>query len=535
MTIAFHIKSLSKIHPWQFILIQNLLKSSTFKILLIIGCKERKKNTICLINKLIISPLLNIQYFLEKKLLNLKTQTHSFSEDFLFKNSIKIDVVTFESGINTTSLIQKKDTDNDYNIDIILKLQNENYSDNSLLKSKFGTWSITNINKIGRLNIISFYEFLSNKNSFKIDILSDNNKSITKINTIKFNSYFSIAYLNELITGTLPVFIQKALLEFQTQNVTSIDNNLNSEESPYHFIYFSKYLLHFYFNFFKKTQQSLYELLFKKRFNKWSLFIGKGSVLNIKNSNLQELIPPQNQFWADPFLFSHNDQNFVFFENYDYKKKKGVISCGELTAENKIDKVRDVLSLEYHLSYPYVYREGSNIFMIPETSDNKRLEIYISIDFPDKWELYSTGFEGHGLCDTFIHKDDNNNRWLFTNKSSSLMNNYNVELYIYKIDSSKLNKIIPHKRNPVILDTNFARNAGSIFKFQDKIVRPSQQNINGVYGYGINLRSIDCLSINEYVESSIKEINPTNIEGFNSVHHLNTMNDIYIIDGVKNN
>tara|TARA_B110001450_G_scaffold238959_1_gene246412 strand:- start:1308 stop:1616 length:309 start_codon:yes stop_codon:yes gene_type:complete len=102
--------------------------------------------------------------------LNLKTHTHSLSEDFLLKNSVKIDLITFESGINTTPLIQKKDTDNYYNVDIILKLQNENYSDNSLVKSKFGTWSITNINKIGRLNIISFYEFISNKNSFQIDV-----------------------------------------------------------------------------------------------------------------------------------------------------------------------------------------------------------------------------------------------------------------------------------------------------------------------------------------------------------------------------
>ena len=31
------------------------------------------------------------------------------------------------------------------------------------------------------------------------------------------------------------------------------------------------------------------------------------------------------------------------------------------------------------------------------------------------------------------------------------------DLYIYKIDSLKLNSILPHKLNPVITDSSFAR------------------------------------------------------------------------------
>ena len=35
----------------------------------------------------------------------------------------------------------------------------------------------------------------------------------------------------------------------------------------------------------------------------------------------------------------------------------------------------------------------------------------------------------------------------------------------------KLNKIIPHKKNPVIINSNIARNAGSIFKNNNKLYR----------------------------------------------------------------
>ena len=50
-------------------------------------------------------------------------------------------------------------------------------------------------------------------------------------------------------------------------------------------------------------------------------------------------------------------------------------------------------------------------------------------------------------------------------------------------------KIIePHKDNPVIIDSRIARNAGPIFKYKSHYYRPSQANINGIYGNGLNLK-----------------------------------------------
>jgi hypothetical protein len=171
--------------------------------------------------------------------------------------------------------------------------------------------------------------------------------------------------------------------------------------------------------------------------------------------------------------------------------------------------------------------------MVPETSGNKRLEIYKCITFPDKWELYSTGFENEGLCDTFLYKDDNNQRWLFTNKSSSLTENYNNELYLYKIDSLRLENIIPHKKNPVVINSNYARNGGCLFTHEGKLIRPCQKNINGVYGYGIDLRSVELLTIDDYKEQSVKNISPDNMKGFDSIHHLHQQDNIFVIDGIS--
>jgi hypothetical protein len=46
-----------------------------------------------------------------------------------------------------------------------------------------------------------------------------------------------------------------------------------------------------------------------------------------------------------------------------------------------------VLERSYHLSYPFIFRWGSDIFMIPETSDNRTVEVYRAVEFPGKWEL----------------------------------------------------------------------------------------------------------------------------------------------------
>ena len=72
-----------------------------------------------------------------------------------------------------------------------------------------------------------------------------------------------------------------------------------------------------------------------------------------------------------------------FFENYSYNSKKGKISCGKII-DNKIVDVKDALDLDYHLSYPFIFKENDNIYMIPEANANRRLEIYKCVNFPNK-------------------------------------------------------------------------------------------------------------------------------------------------------
>ena len=172
--------------------------------------------------------------------------------------------------------------------------------------------------------------------------------------------------------------------------------------------------------------------------------------------------------------------------------------------------------------------------MVPETSENRRLEIYRCVNFPKQWELYTTAFEGEAIADAHFFTDKLNQKWLFLNKMSALNTVFDNELFIYRVDSIKLNNIEPHKQNPVIIDSRTARNGGSIFEYRNKLYRPSQKNIDGTYGKGLNINEIEKLTIDEYIETNIQNILPNAFKKSGSMHHLHQKEGIFIIDGILN-
>ena len=253
------------------------------------------------------------------------------------------------------------------------------------------------------------------------------------------------------------------------------------------------YKLKFYFNLGKGLFNGL-ESFFGKHNNNWTIFIGRGNFLDSDLSKLVSVKKPKNEFWADPFLFLYEKEMYVFFEKFPFAINRGIISCGRVHGDNLVE-VEDVFNLPYHLSYPFIFEEEGEIFMMPETNANNRLEIYKCIQFPGKWELYRTAFEGEKVADSFFYTDNLEQKWLFLNKSSGPGTSMDNELYIYRVDSIKLNKIEEHKQNPIHIDSRVARNGGSIFSFKDEIYRPSQRNVDGVYGKALNINRIEKLTI----------------------------------------
>ena len=87
-----------------------------------------------------------------------------------------------------------------------------------------------------------------------------------------------------------------------------------------------------------------------------------------------------------------------------------------------------------------------------------------------------------------------------------------------------------HKQNPVIINSEKARNAGCIFKYKDSLYRPSQSNIDGIYGRALNINKIEKLTIDEYLEKNIITIFPDFEKNLIAIHHLHQSNNMFLID-----
>ena len=260
----------------------------------------------------------------------------------------------------------------------------------------------------------------------------------------------------------------------------------------------------------------------------FSLNTVSADVLDFDPARATSCILPGNQYQADPFLWEHLGRTYCFFETYDYRTSKGCISVGELDDRGLVD-VRTVLSTDCHLSFPFLFEHDGQLFMMPESCGNKRLEIWRCDQFPDRWELHSTALEGSVAADSHLARIGED-WWLFTNISDDPFGDMSSELHLFRVDGPDLANPVPHPLNPVVFDSRTARNAGRLIERGGTFYRPSQDNSHGVYGYGLNIMRIDHISLEDYSETLVRKIEPDFREGIIGCHHVDTRGDLVVFD-----
>jgi hypothetical protein len=108
------------------------------------------------------------------------------------------------------------------------------------------------------------------------------------------------------------------------------------------------------------------------------------------------------RFYADPFLHRANGRTFLFVEEYPYASRKGLISAAEVVGDRVLSAPVPVLKRPYHLSYPFVFEHEGEFYMIPETGENRSIELYRAVEFPWKWELSAVLMEGAAFSDATV-------------------------------------------------------------------------------------------------------------------------------------
>lgn len=231
-------------------------------------------------------------------------------------------------------------------------------------------------------------------------------------------------------------------------------------------------------------------------------------------------------FIADPFVVDHAGKRYIFLEEFPFSTRKGVISVFEVD-ESGAERVGIALEEPYHLSFPFVFRNGGRFFMVPEGQGGGELVLYECEDFPLKWARRRVLLPD--ICaDTVLFEHDS--RWwmLTTIKGAGRAEN-NAELHAFYADDP-LGEWHPHLMNPVVLDAAKARNGGLLKDDEGTIFRVAQRARFRTYGDGFAIYRIDELTPNSYRETMVREVGPDFFPNLAGTHHMHSQAGLTVYD-----
>jgi hypothetical protein len=218
----------------------------------------------------------------------------------------------------------------------------------------------------------------------------------------------------------------------------------------------------------------------------------------------QVLADPGTRFYADPMPINIDGRSYVFFEDFPHRTQKGIISYVELNAAGPIGPVRVALEEPWHLSYPFLIRHQGQVFMVPESSQNREVVLYRADPFPTRWVRHATLLSDISLSDATI-LEDGGRFWMFGCTSDGAGSPSDM-LSVYWADRLE-GPWRPHQHSPVLIDPIGARPAGPCLRFGGKLWRVTQDCSSG-YGRAVALVEILKLTPQAYEQRLVSVIRP---------------------------
>lgn len=233
---------------------------------------------------------------------------------------------------------------------------------------------------------------------------------------------------------------------------------------------------------------------------------------------------------ADPFLISNESDVFLFFETQN-DFSKGQINCISFDRVTKLFKFDFgvVLSENFHLSFPNVFRLHGEFYMLPECAESNQVILYRADVFPRKWKKFKVILE-QPLLDVALHFSEFGCHLLGTDRLGILKH------FIAKDIFSEFS-IVP---NLITDDLKHKRNGGNFIIADKQLFRIAQVNEKH-YGEAIAIKKIEKIDNLVFQEcNSYINIVSTPLEYMSEGHHhisvlqLEDYNWV-AIDGFKKN
>jgi len=531
------------IASWSYKMIEAIKKSEHSEVVLIVKNSKSSNEKKSLLSKIWSNrrDVLWILYTkLESKIFKLNPDAFALKN---LKDLIDCDEITVkpkETKFSDYIIPEDVNDIKSYDVDVFIRLGFRILRGEILKASKYGIWSFhhgdNSVNRGGPAGAWEVFEGWD-ETGVTLQILSENLDG----GTILAKSYSSTDKVsvkrnkNNYYWKALSMLPRK-LNELHTQGEALFFKNLNQNNITefYYNRIFIKPTNREVFSAFRKSysRKILNSIKSKFYFNQWILLfkLEKQNKWSKSFFRFKRITPPKDRFWADPFVIEKNDKYFIFIEELVYKEGKGKISVIEMDQKGNYKTPEVIIEKNYHLSYPFIFEENDVLYMIPETSGNRTIELYKCVDFPMKWELEKVLLEDLYAVDSTVLKH-NNKYWLFCNIKENEGASSLDELFLFYSDNLLSNDWQSHPCNPIISDVRQSRPAGHIFIENNKLYRPSQ-NSGKSYGHGMKINEIVELTTKSYREETVQSIYPNWSKDLLCTHTLNNCKKLTVIDAL---
>lgn len=273
--------------------------------------------------------------------------------------------------------------------------------------------------------------------------------------------------------------------------------------------------------------QKIIRLLFYA--DKWNIGFTKQSVSDlIRNRKLNEITwlkEDDSDLSADPFVTVMDDNIYIYYEFLKFLEGPGKIYRISNFNFTTRKQVTGFTPSSIHFSYPYIFTDDNNVYVIPETADAKEVALYeIQVEDTAMFRKRRVLLSGAAFLDSSLIKF-NGKYWLFTCKKYKP-----GQLFIYYAASLQA-AFYPHALNPIPCDQRLTRSAGQLF-FDERILYRPTQDSTGEYGKSILISRINELTEETFNSKIVMEITPDK-HYMDGTHTISFAGGLIVVDGKR--
>jgi hypothetical protein len=252
------------------------------------------------------------------------------------------------------------------------------------------------------------------------------------------------------------------------------------------------------------------------------------------NMEIQWLSENKHMYIADPFIYKNGEELKIIMEELNHKVVKGFISEAAILQHGNKHEFRfsqATISSPAHMSYPYILEHDGEVYCIPETSEAGEVSVYkLNQDSKEWYKVKSIINNFPAVDSTIIQYGDY--WWLFCTKANSTIHIHNYELYLF-YSTNLMGEWKHHQMNPVKMDIQSSRPAGTPFIHEGHLYRPAQ-DCSITYGGRVALNRINELTPSKFDEETVMFVEP-NLESLypDGLHTITSAGEMTIIDSKR--